>query len=354
MKSRKLRFALLAVFGLIFASFAHAKWVWTPETGWFRVQTEIRGTPEQNFADAKKLMDDGDYEAASKAFVLFARAFPDLPYTEEARYLGGEAAYQADDPAKAYKLFNSYLAKYPQGTYRGEVLARQFDIGCAFLGGKWRKVAGLKIMPPFDLPERVFSDIIRLGPYSDLADDAQLKLGEFYLSRQRYEQAERAFEKLIETWPGSELVPLARYQIAVANMMRSQGESYNPRLIGEAAETLKDYRARYGAKFEGEVVENLLRELTEGQALQQLRVARFYLKRKKPEAARVYFKATIKDFPGTDAAAAAEAVLEFMKERRKPGEIARFLDQEIEGKSSAGSARETAARAGENEGERGT
>jgi tol-pal system protein YbgF len=68
----------------------------------------------------------------------------------------------------------------------------------------------------WDLAIIGFESYIRTFPKSDLADDAQLNIGNSYLNDAKYEQAVEAYDLLIRTYPNADTIPNAYYKKGLA------------------------------------------------------------------------------------------------------------------------------------------
>ncbi len=90
---------------------------------------------------------------------------------------------------------------------------RLYDSAWAdFAGGQW------------DLAIQGFEAYIRTFPQSDLSDDSQLNIGNWYYNDGKFQQAVAAYDKVIQNYPGRNAVPDAYYKRGLAYRRLNQDD----------------------------------------------------------------------------------------------------------------------------------
>jgi tol-pal system protein YbgF len=79
--------------------------------------TAPAGDPAKDFAQARQLMQDGDYDAAENAFANYVEIYPDAPRTAEARYWLGKTLSVRGAHANAAQAYIGAIRGWPKTTW---------------------------------------------------------------------------------------------------------------------------------------------------------------------------------------------------------------------------------------------
>src|SRR2546425_991116 len=103
----------------------------------------------------------------------------------------------------------------------------------------------------WDLAIQGFEAYVRSFPRSDMADDAQVRIGNSYLQDRKYEKAVEAYDAAIRNYPNGNAVPEAYYKKGIA--LQSLGQRDRAREALEyAIKTYPDSEAgRLGGRQQG-------------------------------------------------------------------------------------------------------
>ncbi|UCF06320.1 MAG: tetratricopeptide repeat protein [bacterium] len=184
---RRIRCVLLATIAVLLA-LAHLS------------QPEAGETEDLRFA--RRLRDDGMYIAAAEEFLRFAEKYPRSIFRPEALVSAGESYMQAGKAIEALETFDTFLAAYSGDQractvryYRGSILKSL---------KRYREGAEELLVIP--------------DTYSDcpLVGQALLDAGEYLLSAGDFAQASLVLRRLINEHTRSDLLPRARYSLALA------------------------------------------------------------------------------------------------------------------------------------------
>ena len=173
---------LIFTVALPYSSFAPL--VFRPDEGWTyeKVGEEggkwRRARAKDQLDVAQEALDKKDFDVVEKAARRVVSQWPASDYAPNAQYLIGRALEAQKKDEKAFKEYQKVITKYPKVKEYEEVLQRQYGIANRFLGGQWFKLYGLiPFFPSMDKTADMYSKIIHNGPYSEVAPQAQLKIG---------------------------------------------------------------------------------------------------------------------------------------------------------------------------------
>ena len=202
MKRRSIRLALaLAVLFLMVLPFrSPAPFVYRAGEGWSYEPVGGEGKWQQTRAKdqldvAQAAFDKQAYSLALKSARRVVSLWPLSDYAPQAQYLVGRCYEAEGKDEKAFKEYQALLEKQPKIANYEEILKRQFAITDRFLAGKRFKLFGY--IPLFRSMERtadMFDKIVRNGPYSDVAPQAQMKIGAAREKQHDYPLAVKAYE----------------------------------------------------------------------------------------------------------------------------------------------------------------
>ncbi len=174
-----------------------------------------------------------------------------------------------------------------------------------------------------------FQRIIFTYPGSDYADDAQFYLAKAYYVDKDYEQAALEFEFLIRHFAHSPYQAEAALLQATSYFQRTPSFHRDQTMTKKAIELLEEFLSAHPQSDFEAPARKTLGECRLKLARKDLENGKFYLKIKEYEAADIYLKSVIDNYPETTWAREAKYWLgESLFKRRRPDE-AKPLYQEL-------------------------
>ncbi len=293
---------------------AFAGWVWSPQTGWVGPGGAVKDSPDEQLAFAIAWFDRKDYDRARREFQKLLKAYKNSHEAAEAQYYLGRCREEDGDYYKAFLEYRKTIQTYPSTKRFDEILEREYQLGNQFLAGQKRKVFGTAaILPARDKAVEIFEAIVEDGPFSEHGQLAQYKLGLAHLALSDYEPAVNAFEQLISRYPDSPLVDDARFQIAQASLKGTFRPGYDQTPTDVAMRELETFLREYPESELAEDAGGRLLELKERRAQHDYDVAQFYERRKRREAALIYYQTIVRQFAETAWGPKAAARIEVLQ-----------------------------------------
>jgi outer membrane protein assembly factor BamD len=293
--------SLLFLFSLLFFCFAAsspAPVIFRPGEGWeVEGQDNVEENSTKQLEKGAKFEKDGKFEDAYRAYRSLVKTWPLSPNSPEAQYRAATMLYKLYDFQKAYKEFQKCVEDYPDSEHFDETLKYQYDIACLFLLGERQKVLTVPTLPSMDKAVEMFEQVIKNGPYSQVAPLAQLKIGFAREKQHKWEEAVKAYQDLIRKYPKSDLADDAQFQIGYAYMMASKEADYDQTFTNRSIVGFQDYMTKYPQSEKIEQANENLDKLKQEQARGLMRIAEFYDGDRKYEAALIYYNLVIQRFP---------------------------------------------------------
>jgi outer membrane protein assembly factor BamD len=293
--------SLLFFFSILFFYFvpsSPAPIIFRPGEGF---EVEGQNTVEENstkqLEKAAKFEKESKLEEAYHAYRSLVKTWPLSPNSPEAQYRAATMLYKLYDFQRAYKEFQRCVEDYPDSEHFNEILKYQYDIACLFLLGERQKLWKIPTLPSMDKAVEMFEQVIKNGPYSQVAPLAQLKIGFAREKQHQWEGAVKAYQDLIRKYPKSDLADDAQFQIGYAYMMASKEADYDQTYTNRSIIGFQDYITKYPKSEKLEQANENLHKLKQEQARGLMRIAEFYDGNKKYESALIYYNLVIQRFP---------------------------------------------------------
>ncbi|MBI3616419.1 MAG: outer membrane protein assembly factor BamD [Candidatus Omnitrophica bacterium] len=293
--------------GAVFPPTAAAAWIWTPQTRrWVNPKYTAKDTPRAQMDWAVGFFETKEYARAMKEFVRLVKTYPRSELAPEAQYLTGVSYEMMDRPAEAFGAYKKLVEIYPFSARFKDATEREFAIGELFFSGKRLRLIGPVSFPSLDKAIEVYEHIVSQAPYGDYGAQAQFRLGECYRKQKRFEEASRAFQKVLDEYPNSLFAEQAKYNVAFCAYQMSLKPSYDQSATDEA---INWYETFISTHPESELIPEAKESLAhlkgfKAQGLSQ--TAHFYEIQGKKESALFYYRQILKEYP--DSTEAAQAV----------------------------------------------
>lgn len=319
-KSLILRAVLALALMVVLAPRSPAPVIYRPGQGWEVEGAEsVEETSKEQLDKAEKYEKAEKWEEARDAYRGLVKTWPLSPNAPEAQYRYAMCQSKLYQFAGAFKEFQRCLDKYPDTTHFDDILKNQYEIACLFLAGERQKLWVIPTLPSMDKAVEMFEQVIKNGPYSKYAAMCQLKIGFAREKQHKWADAVKAYQELIRKYPRSDLADDAQFQIGYANMSASQaiGEAeYDQSATDHAIQGFEDYITKYPGSEKIEQAKENIAKLQKGQASGLMKVAEYYDRAGKYDAALIYYNKVVQKFPSSELAKRASERAEQIKKRQ--------------------------------------
>jgi outer membrane protein assembly factor BamD len=318
--NRRLLLLSLVLFCLLaFPSRSPAPLIFRPGEGW--TYEPVGGEGKWRMTRAKDQLDVAQaafdkqaYGLALKAARRVVQVWPLSDYAPQAQYLIGRSYQAKGSDEKAFKEYQKLLEKNPKGINYDDVLKRQIQIADKFLGGKWFKLWGVVPYPSMDKTAELYEKIVKNGPYSSIAPEAQMKIGAARERQHGYALAVKAYERAADRYHDRPKVAAdALYRAGIAYTKQAQTAEYDQSSAGQAIATYTDFMALYPADARVEEAQKTILSLKTEQARGNFETAKFYEKRKQYSGAMVYYNEVLVKDPNSPYAKEARQRIDELK-----------------------------------------
>jgi outer membrane protein assembly factor BamD len=289
---------------LIFLPFSSpAPLIYRPGEGWTyeAVGSEgkwQRARAKEQLEVAQAAFDSKNYGTALKAARRVVRVWPLSDYAPKARYLVGRCYEAKGKDEKAFKEFDKLVTKSPKLDNYDEIVQREFEIAGKYLAGKRFRLWGtIPLYRSMDRTAEMYDKIVKSGPFSDVAPQAQLKIGAAREKQKNYAMAVKAYELAADRYHDRPKVASeALYRQALAYNKQAMTAEYDQTAAGQAIATFTDFQTLYPDDTRSSEAQKIINGLKSEQARGSFQTAKFYEKYKKWKGAVVYYnEVTLQD-----------------------------------------------------------
>ena len=307
-----LSFALI----LFLVSDAQATWIWTPQTRrWINPKYAAKDTPTAQMDWAIGFFETREYSRASREFIRLVRAYPRSELAPDAQYLAGVSFELMGRGGAAFSAYKKVVEIYPFSQRFKDSIEREFLLAEEFFSGRRVELIGPIKVPALDKAIEIYEHVVQHAPYGEYADRAQMRLGDSFIRQRRYEEANRAFQKVLDEYPNSPLSEKAKFNVAFCARQLSLKASYDQSATDEAIGWYEKFIAGHPDSELTSQARESLKALRTIKANGLAQIARFYEIQGKPAAAAVYYRDITEKYPETEPAAKAIAQLKELEEK---------------------------------------
>lgn len=296
--------------------------VYVPGEGWYYETPGEMAKWQRNRAKdqldvAEQAFANHDYKITLHAAHRVVKVWPLSDYAPRAQYLIGRALEATGRDEAAFNAYQTVIQKFPRSSNYNEVLWRQYEITCRYLGGEWFRLWGyIPLYPSMDNTAKMFDKIVNDGPYSDVAPHAQLRIGAAREKQKDYDDAVKAYETAADRYHDQPTIAAdALYREGVSWQKQAATAQYDQSTAGKAIESYTDFITLFPDDKRVPAAQDAIAKLKAVQVQGNYMIAQFYENSKEWAGAVVYYNAVLQLDPNSPLAPLARARIEVLKPR---------------------------------------
>jgi outer membrane protein assembly factor BamD len=261
---------------------------------------------------------DADIAGSAGTAVEIYRAalkkYPLSPDASVAQYRLAELLEASGNLSQAFNAYQALLTKYPDTPNFERAVAAEVAIANKYLAGRPQKFLGVAIGNSAKRAQEMYAAILSNAPFSKYAPVAQFNLGLAYEKQSQPFEAIKAYQKVLDTYPNSDVGDDALYQIAhVYQRIGLAQQSEDLSALIQARNTFEDFLIEYPNSEKAPQARENLATLGGQEAGDIYRIAKFYEFTRDLKGAVIYYNDVIRRQPQSKQAEVAKARIEELR-----------------------------------------
>ncbi len=271
-------------------------------------------TATEMYSAARAADETGNGSAAVEGYRGALKKYPLAPEAATAQYRLAELLEAQGDLSRAFNSYQALLIKYPDTPNFERAVAAQVAIANKYLQGRPQKFLGINVGNSAKRAQEMYTNILSNAPFSKYAPVAQFNLGLAYEKQSQPFEAIKAYQKVLDTYPNSDVGDDALYQIAYVYLRIGLAEnSQDLSSLTLARNTFEDFLIEYPNSEKAPQAKENLAKLGSEEASDVYRIAKFYEFSKDLKASVIYYNDVIRRQPGTKQAEIAKSRIEELR-----------------------------------------
>lgn len=319
---RSTRWLLAALFIVALPFSSPAPLIYRPGEGWTYEPVGSEGKwrrarAKEQLDVAQEAFDRQDYGLSLKAARRVVKEWPLSDYAPQAQYLVARSYEAKGRLERAFKEYNKIVTKNPKLPNFDEIVRRQYDIAGQYLAGRWFRLWGfIPLYPSMDRTAEMYDKIVKSGPFSEVAPQAQMNIGAAREKQKDYPAAAKAYELAADRYHDRpEVAADALYKQAQAFQKQSKKAEYDQTTAGQSMAVYTDFMTLYPDDPRSSEAQQVITELKTEQARGYFQTAKFYEKYHRWEGARIYYNAAVFQDPNSSYATQAKERIDVLNKR---------------------------------------
>ncbi len=304
---------------------AAGPWEYRAGAGFVNVKTMESRTPEQFLQLGKELVEAKKVDEAAELLAVLVEAPVENPFREAGSFLRGRVLAENGRTYDGYLEFDRFTRLFPESPQSPK--AREWLMACGLALAKEGHKDFLFFKTSKTGLDALHQTLLRF-PREDFTDDYYLKLARFYLDRGDLDLAESELRTILDNYKASDSAPRALLLLADIGRRRFDHVAYDVKALLDAKRAYEQFLGDYGrlvddpvalraAGLEDDKLPPLEREARDGiswindrLAEKELSLAKFYLRKDKPKAARIYLRTIVKKYGESSSSLEARELLD--------------------------------------------
>lgn len=257
-------------------------------------------TPEEYFNQGQLYLKFRHYRQALLCFGIITHHFPESSLYDEALYYIGKCRFHLGQHELADRDLSQYLQS-EKVQHIEDIFSMKHSMAQSYAKGKRKKIVPLEGFPNLLKADeealRLYDEVLTAFPRQDLGVQALYNKGLFLMSKKDFAEAIKVFKKLTLQFPTHTLSPQAFVRLSEIYFHQAQNELHNDHYLYLATQNKEAMAKQHpNHPLNAKVLANL-QATGDSYAWGLYATGRFYEKKRKKHAAKIYYSTAVKNFP---------------------------------------------------------
>jgi outer membrane protein assembly factor BamD (BamD/ComL family) len=288
---------------------------------------------QEQFQRGVDLVHQEKWKEAEKEFRSISTAFPNSSFAAEGEYYRAVCDYWQGEYEDANAHADNYLKSEANPPFFTQALEVKFFVAEAFRKGGKRHMFARRFMPKWVSGKTqavdLYDEVVAASPSSSLAARSLFGKAQLLFDRKEYEESIEAYKAITRRFPTHELALESYLAIAGCYLVEAEKQFQNPDLLSRAELNARKFEESFPGEERVDNVYAQVNDIREIYATGLLDTAKYYERKKKPNAALVYYQRAVERFPETEIASVCRERLQARGvEPRQSSSVALFGEAE--------------------------
>lgn len=277
-------------------------YVLTEDQGWASAADDPQAHYLLAVSKIKMAIASGDSSDALETLEELKSQYPDLAGPDLDAFIEAELYYADTLWNKALKAYQQFLAAHPDSVLYPAALERIYSIGAGFLAGQRQTLLGFIKVSAWDRGAELMRDISDKAGTAPLAHRALKTLAEAQEQKSLYMEAYQTWAEIADRWPTGDLGSEALLSMARNLHIAYQDPESDATVLRGAMSYYEDFAQRYPETADQLEIRETIALIRQQMAYKHYHVGYYYERTDNEEAAHLYYRQVIEQWPGTEAA----------------------------------------------------
>ncbi|MBC7784531.1 MAG: outer membrane protein assembly factor BamD [Burkholderiales bacterium] len=265
--------------------------------------------PDPDLKRIESLIDRREFGAARKQVLPWLLANRGQPNYDLGLYLMAQAENGAGDPLIAFYYCDELLDTFPASVHYPAAVDLQYSIGDSLFNGRKLKFLGMGLISGTEEAVEIMFRIQQRSPGSPLAERALRRTADYYFANADFDLAADAYGAHAKSYPRAPNLPEILLRQAFSNYAQFTGARFDPTPLANARAQMVELINKYPEIAQRENIQSFVDSIDKTLARKLLLTADFYRRTDKPAAEKFTLQTLVKQYPQTDEAQQAKAML---------------------------------------------
>ncbi len=259
--------------------------------------------------EAKEEEAKKDYDDAIDVYEEIVEKHPLSLESPQARFRMAQLYEMDKDYGDAFDHYQKLIERHPDSPLYAKALQRQKEMAFGAASGKLLNsmIWGIETTMDPTIVTKWLNKVRDNAPFAPSAPQAMSVLGAYLAQRGQMAEAIAAYQKVVDDYPNSPLMPTALLKIATLYRQAAADGDKNHVNVARAQEAYEDYLQRFPNSSKTKDVRADLSTMKKDLVNQQLEVAEYYLTKMKDVDAAIFCFQEVVSKADINPAAAAKA-----------------------------------------------
>lgn len=270
----------------------------------------------EKYQDASQVYASGDWKKSLKLYRHLLQKYPDSSFAVRAQLSIGSCLENLHKYSRAAEAYQKLVDGYPASPLVSQAIEAQYRIA-TLLFDESKKGKKRRFLPGLDLDQaiEIFQLVLKNAPYGEIAPDSHYQLAICYYRRGEFTSAIGELQTLINEFPDDELIEESLYYLALSHCEQASGVDFDQEETDQALTTFERLLERFPLTEFKEEIEEKTAVLRAKKAEKDYRTAEFYQKQGAKEAALIYYRLVVDNYPATEWGPRAREKIERIEKR---------------------------------------